>query len=319
MNKAVLLILFNHKFERNLPRLRQLYSGRFDSIFFIMPFYTGDDADVIAVYDNSFYFQGYIAQALNKLNEQYDHYIVIGDDLLLNPAINQDNYKDIFKLTADTAFIPEVFLLHDKLMPRTLMRKEKRWYWNETAVDFKIQQKGIEVEKELPSAEEAGSKLLAHGYHFEPVLSQEDLRVGYPDKIARKSMSLKTYLLHRFNGARKNYKLKNEAQRTLHYPMVGSYSDIVIIPKKSVKKFAQYAGVTAALNLFVEIAIPTIILLTNEDVRQEKDLPLKGNTLWESDELALMEKKYQNSMGELLNHFPENTLYIHPIKLSKWK
>jgi hypothetical protein len=48
-------------------------------------------------------------------------------------------------------------------------------------------------------------------------------------------------------------------------------------------------------------------------------LPLKGNTLWESDELALMEKKYQNNMDELLNHFPENTLYIHPIKLSKWK
>ena len=317
--KVVLLILFNHKFERNLPRLREIYGSRFDHIYFIMPFYTGNDKDVISVYENSFYFQGYIAQALNKIEDEYDHYMVIGDDLVLNPSINQDNYTTYFKLEPDGAFIPEIFLLHNESTPKRLMRKEDHWFWNPNATKFRIDQLGIEVAKELPSYDEAERALKQHGYEFEPVLSREMVLARYPKWGAENVNDIKTYAKHVINCAINNYKLRSVKRRTIRYPVVGSYSDIVIIPKKHINKFALYCGVTAALKLFVEIAIPTCLLLTVENITQEKDLDNKGLTLWEPAELKEMEDKYSNHLNALFNAFPESTLYIHPVKLSKWK
>lgn len=318
MNVA-LLILFNHKYERNLPKLRQIYKHRFSHVYFIMPFYNGNEEDVVCVYGNSFYFQGYISQALQRIkNESFDHYMVIGDDLILHPEINQDNYARFFKLVEGSGFIPEVFLLHDRKSPRKLMRKEEKWYWNNSAVEFEPKQKGIEVEKELPDVHDAKNRLLKHGYHFHPLLDVDQLTVQFPPFDYLKDMSLKTYVKHVYNSARKNLKLKNEQLRTIKYPMVGSYSDIVIVPKSSVDLFAHYAGITAALGLFVEIAVPTALLLTTDDVRQEKDLDNCGMTLWELEEFNNIEKAYNNSLSLLFENFPEKTLYIHPIKLSKW-
>jgi len=284
-----------------------------------MPFYTGNEKDVISVYENSYYFQGYIAQALAKIENDYDHYMIIGDDLLLNPAINQDNYTAYFQLEPDSAFIPEIFLLHDKSAPKKHMRKEKKWFWNPNAVKFRLDQTGIEVTKELPSYEEAIKMFQKHGYDFQPVLAKEFLTISYPKWGAENVNDIKTYATHVINCAITNYKLRSVKRRIIRYPVVGSYADIVIIPKQHIKQFAMYCGVTAALNLFVEMAIPTVLLLTVNKLTQEKDLVNKGITLWELAEVKEMEDKYNNNLAELFKAFPENTLYIHPIKLSKWK
>jgi hypothetical protein len=318
--KAVLIILFNHKFERNLPRLRALYGSRFDDIYFIMPFYEGDDADVIPVYGNSFYFQGYLAQALARIHDdRFDHYLVIGDDLLLHPAIDQYNYNSYFNLKEDEGFVPEVFLINDEVSPRRLMRKASQWFWNYNAVQFDLDQKGIEVLNELPNAAEAKRLLQNHGFNFEPLLPKHMLTTGYPTYGAENVKHLKTYAVHLYNAVLKNFKLRDDERRKIKYPMVASYSDIVIIPKKSVRKFAHYSGVMAALNLFVEIAIPTALLLAVEKVVQEKDLKGQGLTLWESSEFKKLEDQYNNDLKTLSDSFPSDTLYIHPIKLSKWK
>ena len=317
---VVLLILFNHKYERNLPKLREIYAGRFSNLYFIMPFYKGNEEDVIGVYENSFYFQGYIAQALQRVKEKkFSHYIVIGDDLMLNPAINENNYATTFLLQRESGFIPEVFLLHDDVTPRRLMRKAHRWFWNPDAVSFRLDQKGIEIEKELPSVEEADKLLMDHGYEFYPYLTKAMLKTNYPKLGDENVNDIRTYLTHVVNCAIGNFKLNFKKKRTIHYPMVGSYSDIVIIPDSAVSGFIHYSGIMAALGLFVEIAIPTALLFLVKRVVQERQLVKKGLTLWNTPDVLAFEQKYHNTLEELFSNFPSDALYIHPVKLSKWK
>ena len=65
-NRVSLIVIFNHKFEQNINLLRKIYDGRFSNIFFILPFYKGNDEDVISVYESSYSFQGYIYQKSKK-------------------------------------------------------------------------------------------------------------------------------------------------------------------------------------------------------------------------------------------------------------
>jgi len=88
--KIVLIIIFNHRYDDNLEKLDRIYKNRFSNVYYIMPFYDGPRLDVIPVYENSFCFQGYVAQALASFYmRDCTHYVFIGDDLLLNPNLNQ--------------------------------------------------------------------------------------------------------------------------------------------------------------------------------------------------------------------------------------
>ncbi|RYE13384.1 MAG: hypothetical protein EOP34_08960, partial [Rickettsiales bacterium] len=163
MESVVLLILFNHKYEANLDRLRVIYAHRFTNLYFIMPFYKGSANDVICVYGNSYNFQTYVAQAIQQLkNQKFEHYIIIGDDLYLNPNINQINYKNHFKLQYDSAFVPEIFLLSNyKQQPRLIMGGFDKWIWNFNALKFNHKNvPGIEINNELPPEEEAVKAIL---------------------------------------------------------------------------------------------------------------------------------------------------------------
>ena len=104
---------------------------------------------------------------------------------------------------------------------------------------------------------------------------------------------------------------------SLSYPIVGSYSDIFVVNSKSIKLFCHYCGVFAALKLFVEIALPTSLVLSANEIVEEKDLKLQGKALWTKKQHQELDK-YENSLKQLLVKFPSNYLYLHPIKLSKW-
>ena len=108
------------------------------------------------------------------------------------------------------------------------------------------------------------------------------------------------------------------------YPVVGSYSDIVIVPKTAIKTFCHYCGVFATNRLFVELAIPTALLLSCEEISTEPALGKRGSIYWtyipkEVEQFEKDMKPYNNSLGRLMKEFPEDKLYIHPIKLSKWQ
>lgn len=65
--KICLTIIFNHRYDDNIKKLKRIYRGRFSEIRFIVPFYDLSDEDVIPVFESSYNFQGYLAQARNDL------------------------------------------------------------------------------------------------------------------------------------------------------------------------------------------------------------------------------------------------------------
>jgi hypothetical protein len=292
---AALVVVYNHKHEKNIPTVEAIYRGRFDEIFHLVPFHTAGRSNVIPVYENSHFFQGYIAQGLPSFfRPHFKHYIFVADDLALNPAITSANYQAFFKLDATSSFIPQL---------DSMPADAKHWpnYRNGILFD-PFRTRGVEVRNELPAPQEAAQRLQRHGvvngdFTFYNVYGP--LRVR----------GLCRYLLDRLL-------YRGGLQRT-RYPLTFSYSDIAIVSATCIKRFCHYCGVFAATDLFAEMAIPTALALATDEIVVEKNLALRGRPLWSAEQLDEL-NQYGHRLGELFGRFPSDCLYIHPVKLSAW-
>ena len=124
--------------------------------------------------------------------------------------------------------------------------------------------------------------------------------------------------------------LRKPFKKHLHldYPLAASYSDIVLVNGKDMERFSHYCGVFGSSSLFVEVAAPTaLILAASTKISTEKDTILKGRSYWKSPENVFCEsedytfdnlEKSFGSLSDILDRFPNDALYLHPIKLSRW-
>ena len=331
-DKVALIIVFNHKYDNNIEILDNVYKNRFSNIYYLVPFYTGNRPNVISVYENSYYFQGYFVQGFNQyFNDNYQHYFFLADDMVINPNINESNYQQYFNLSSSTSFIPELYSL-DNMNNNTLFcapatikdaiakfrnGKIKKWYWSRVkeAYEYNPNKLGVESINELPKYSDAEAQLKKHG------IQTNDLRyadVRESPNFPNTYYAAKNIFKHFFGHNIFKYKYK------LNYPLVGAYSDIVIVSHDSIKKFIHYCGVFTATELFVELAIPTALLLSSSEVVTQPIIGKKGMLFWpHSPKRAYLYdqemKKYDYDLKKLIEFFPEDKLYIHPIKLSKWK
>jgi hypothetical protein len=304
MSKIALVIIYNHQYNKNIDILERIYQGRFSNIFHLVPFYQGDKENVIAVYDASLYFQGYIAQGLKSyFDESFSHYFFVADDMIINPIINENNVTDVLKLKKDTSFIPGVFSLGSS-----------KGYWPRIGEAFRwrLKPRGVEASSFIPSYEEAVAKLKKYDLQVEPLRFDQIWRVPRNNKEWKKTLSKDKTFLFRY--------LKNKIlpkQYHLSYPLVGSYADIFVVSGTEIKTFCHFCGIFSATRLFVEVALPTALVLAAKEITQEKDIELRGKPLWTKEEYAELEP-YNGSLKNLMNDFPKGYLYLHPIKLSKW-
>ncbi len=288
-----LIIIFNHRYDKNIKTLEAIYNGRFRHIYFIVPFYDGDESNVIPVYGNSYYYQGYIAQAYTSyFQAAYSHYFFIADDMMLNPVINENNLHEYLKITETSSFIPDLRSIHE------LQHKHNIRY----AYEFNIKRWGLEAVTEIPPYKDALVALKKFNLKIKALKHDE---IYETKSIFNKLKRLIKFCI----GRKETYELS--------YPLAGAYSDIFVVSKKSIRKFAHYCGVFAAADLFVEIAIPTALVLSAETISIEKDLNLQGKYLWEQQELKELDK-YNTNLSNLMKNFPTGYLYVHPVKLSKW-
>jgi hypothetical protein len=307
MAKACLVIVFNHRYDKNIPVLEKIYAGRFSHIYFLVPFYDGSHPNAIPVYESSHYFQSFFAQGYSRfVNKDCTHYIFVGDDCILNPAINESNFLDRTGIPADADFIPG--------LNEFKATKGEAWWHTFKGIDFFSNRKGAEIRRELPSREEAIGKFRRHGLNSGP-LSMENI---FGTKTPATQKWWKFWLFKQYHFRYKWKAHKKKGQIELPYPIAGSYSDIVIVTDQSIYQFCRYCGIMAAAGLFVEIAIPTALLLVSEKIVQEKDLLLQGEALWTTAEIEAVEKNYNRSLSSLLQGFPSKQLFYHPVKLSKW-
>ena len=289
--KTALLVVYNHRYDKNIPVIDRIYANRFSYVYHLVPFYDGDQANVIAVYDSSHYFQNYIAQAYTHLKDKgFTHFFIVADDMILNPLVDENNLWAMTGLGANDCYISRLTIM-----------QERKSFWPHTvkALKYKVKQRGVEVQNILPSVEEAERIFAKHGI--------STAKVPFRRLIPK---SLKTFYQTVVKGM--------PFSRKMDYPLVGGYSDIFLVTAKEMPRFCQYCGAFAATKLFVEIAIPTALFLTAESVKTNKDVRLKRGDIWFSN-IQMLENKFNRDLGLLISHVPTNVLFIHPVKLSRWK
>lgn len=302
---VALVIIYNHQYNQNIEIVENIYKERFSHIFHLVPFYNGDKTNVIPVYCSSYYFQGYVAQGFKSyFKEVYDHYFFIADDLILNPVVNEHNYGEQLKLKPGSCFIPRL---------STLDATNSFWHVNLAALLYNGESPGVEAKDQLPGYSEAQQILVRHGLvnkalQFNSIWKTPVTFKEWWQKVTSEKVYLARLIKNKLTG--KKYEL--------NYPLVRSYSDIFVISSVAIRQFSHYCGVFSATRLFVELAIPTSMVFTANEIITEKDLVLQGRALWTKEDHSLLDK-YNYRLQDLLDHFPENYLYLHPVKLSKWK
>lgn len=306
--KVALMIIYNHRYDKNIEKIEALLKGKFSNIYHIIPFYDGTKENVITIYESSFFFSGYIAQAYEKIkNQNFTHFIFTADDIIINPIINENNFLEIIGLKDNESFIPKFIEFG--------VKTKEIWHRIGDAIKYNPYNvsSGAEIKTILPSytiAKEYFRKYDLNKSFSIPFIKALRNLISmhsiYHSYIYTLMPALIKLIKHPFS----EYKL--------NYPLVGSYSDFFITTADVMPKFSQYCGAFAATNLFVEIAIPTALVLAATNIKTEKDTILKGKAFW-NNEIEQQCQKYHYRLEELLNNFPKEQIYHHPVKLSKWK
>lgn len=298
--KIALLIVYNHRFDRNIPILEHMYEGRFSHIFHIVPFYDGHLSNVIPVYDSSYQFQGYIAQAYQHIKGMgFTHYFVVADDMVIHPRINEKNLYEKLDIDSDCCYMQKLIKFQEN---------EKLWRLDE-ALKYNPTRRGCEIKNIIPSKELAEKRFVEIGIPTQTI----------PFKLIRRLFKIFTFSRNRWlTNFECLYILACNRGRTLQYPLVGGYSDIFIVTTDVMPSFVQFCGAFAATRLFVEIAIPTAMVLSGAKIKFDKDVALRAMPLWSENDKSFLQK-YNNSLAALIADYPKDVLFMHPIKLSKWK
>lgn len=301
MENIALLVVFNHRYDRNLPILDEILKDKWSNIFYIVPFYDGDRKDVISVFENSYYYEGYFSQAYKILKQyDFDHFVVIGDDMVLNPALNEGNILSELGVGKDEAYFPVIKEL-----------QQGKWDNIIYAACFRLVQKGAEVYRVLPSIDDAKKCFEEKGYSSSPKIS---LYTVLRNLIGSHIVDLRSVINLLVKILKRPWK-----SVPFEYPFIGGISDFFIVDKGSMERFCYYCGAFAAANLFVEVAVPTSLILSCTTVHTEtENSKYKQGYLW-GNNIDLFAKKYNSIYKMLIKDFPKDLLFIHPVKLSKWK
>lgn len=308
---TTLVVIYNHRYDANIDRVEGLYANRFSDIVHLMPFYDGNHPRVIPVYEASHCFQGYFAQALPYLIlHRSSYYIFLGDDVLLNPTVDESNFVDILGLSELSGYVKDLVPLFSIYIV---------WiHVTEICRSFS-KRNGTEYSGQIPDAQEALILLRSRGFMFGR-LSFENLRDWNGSiNVFELAKYMVRYPLLLLDIARLLLR------RQLPYPLLKGYADFIIVPAASLRRFCHYCGCFAAMGLFVEAAAPTALALACPEViteastaRQDPDR-WTGLELWTDKEIREMESRWQSDLGKLEASFEPRQLYIHPVKLSRWK
>ncbi len=313
---TALIIIFNHRYDANLPKLRTIYKNKFSKILFLMPYYDGPDPDVVPVYEASFYFQGFVSQAYKEIkNLNCDYYFFIGDDLILNPDLNENNIVERLNMQNKKVFTSNCTGI--------IRPGWASWgHWLKIFSAFQYSSSGFNFENYLPSKEEAYSKLNTFTgckipYYLPKPLPLKQI---FTDKkffkisltLVIKTLGLKSIFL--FVPFVRNKLIK------IPYPCVFGYSDYFMLRNDALKPAADIFSVFATMNLFVEIALPTGIALTFDktEVSKISDTEYKEGALWSVNEIKNLAEENNYSIKQLFANWQKEKLYYHPVKLSKW-
>ncbi len=321
MKKTCLVIIYNHQFTANIEKLEKLYGDRFDKIYHLMPFYTGDKENVIPVYENSYQFPAYITQGLEKFySDEFDYYAFMGDDVMLHPRFSNNTIEEMLKVDSDTAYIARsLFVIADEHL------LTKSWLFP-TVLNYMYSDNKDTLDKllpDIPSMLQKYKKLGMAGHLISedkvkylqdlmPVNSQHNFYYKYMQTNVDENMDYKKLL--------ESYKEKSGESVRYLFPFAGGFSDFFVIPKNYIKKFAYYAGLLARERIFAEVAAPTCLCICFDKIMMPKTTDYKVVNYSAVDKRRKeLPGKYNNSVKKLLDDWNDVNLLVHPVKYSMWE
>ena len=86
----ICIFLFNHQYEKNIPTLKKIYGDRFSTIPFSRPSARVIIRKSFPSTKNPFIFKDTFPKLL-IVCKNFDYYVFCGDDLILNPYLNEHN------------------------------------------------------------------------------------------------------------------------------------------------------------------------------------------------------------------------------------
>jgi hypothetical protein len=291
-----LSVVFNHQFEKNIPKLRNIYKDRFSTIRYLSPFSKCKDPEVIPVCETSVHFQGYFAQAFTHLPKDCDYYVFCGDDLILNPSLNESNLIEALNCK-HSSYIKYL---------NPIWEHSFAWHKFDECNQFTEKEYTVPYQNFLPSRKELLIIYENHGLKYR--------NLGFHNFQGIKEKGITTNRIK--SGV--SYFFRNGNKRFISYPLVEGYSDFVIIPRSHIELFCHYCGIFAAMNLWVDAAVATALLLSGSAIKTETDSKYSGKEYWNNDELIKRLSPTNKKLNEIDGLFKENELYIHPIKLSSY-
>lgn len=319
--KTGLIVLFNHNYEKNIPIIKEIYQSRFSDLLILMPFYYGDDPHVISVYGNSYTFQSYIVQARERIMAMdCDSFLIIGDDVFLNPSINNTNLHEKLSLEKDTFYIDSICNVSLGEYSRPILE----------ATRFNPKAPGLDpsANRILPSFDEAYEILKNKKF-----IGSTRLSVWKTFFRKFKKPYLKNIAYNRYVIISRCYHILRKIQYRLKpvkmpYPYVFGYSDFIVVPRTRMAEWCRYLEIFATWGMFVEMAIPTaMLLLKDAKVSFSDNISLKTGNVWypySPQHYATIEATIDklllasSTSEDLSHHFPKEYLYLHPVKLSRY-
>lgn len=301
--KVVLCVIFNHPYPNNIALIKKLYSKRFGNIIFVQPFVQSNRSDVVVSYRGSFNFQGMIVDALSRLEAMRADYVVfLQDDCLLNPYLSEKNIVRELQVTRDVPYFPHFAPLSGSV---------ESWHWMLPTIwkvfyaENTLAGTGVENYRGyLPDAVKAREHVRdRYGINYEPISNVETFRrfgaVSDPDADHKLTSALIEGL----------FKTAPDGKIEFEFPWLYGTADFSVMSMQSLKNMAQLFGVTAAMNLFVEVAMPTIIAVLHDNISTSASTGWSVNYIWEREREIV-------SVESALASFANRCAMLHPVKLS---
>ena len=296
MANICLSFVFNHQFEKNIPKLKKLYDDRFSTIRYLSPFSKSTEPDIIPIFETSIHFQGYFAQAFAHLPKDCKYYVFCGDDLILNPSLNERNLIDSLNCN-DSSYIKYL---------NPIWEHSFTWHKFEECNRFTEKEYTIPYRSLLPSRNELLKIYENLGLYYR--------NLGFHNFKGVKEKMITTNRIK--SGI--SFFLRNRKKRFINYPLVEGYSDLIVVPQGHLELFCHYCGIFAAMNLWVDAAVATALILSGSKIKTEKDSNYSGTEYWNGEEIIDRLKSSKNKLDKIGDIFNKDELYIHPIKLSSY-
>lgn len=300
--RGCLVIIFNHPYPGNVGKLRQIYSSRFARVVFLMPFEQMNDADVFTVYRGSYTFHGFIADAgqfLSKIDA--DFFVFAADDLLINPDFGERELHARLHLDRFDGYISQF----RSLSTPSVQAGNTDDFGN----DWHANGRGP-----WPWTDRVLSRVHAPKRHLlgsgcESALSYLPRREEAVSRFAAFGMSSLAGPTHGSASAPWRH-------QDLPYPMAAGMSDFFVVRNDALTKFYQYCGALAALDIFVEVSVPTALVLACEKLGTSADTSLQCKWTYTGSGSPIgFDEAIDYS--RVCQEFHENLLFIHPVKFSK--